>query len=112
VTQVTGDMVKEPKLWEPKALAMGPKLLALATSLDLWEPNALAIITWKSNFLATHTSLLNHQSAKRFNQYKNTKNNINRTDYTESYASFLLFLLFWAFDHHYEPCHRHRDISF
>jgi len=34
------------------------------------------------------------------------------TDYTESYVSFLLFLLFCCFNHHNEPCHRHKDISF
>jgi len=33
------------------------------------------------------------------------------TDYTEN-VSFLLFLLFWGFNHHNEPCHRHKDISF
>jgi len=37
---------------------------------------------------------------------------MNHTDYTENCVSFLLFLLFWGFNHHNEPCHRHKDISF
>jgi len=34
------------------------------------------------------------------------------TYYTESYVNFLLFLIFLGFNHHNEPCHRHKDISF
>jgi len=36
---------------------------------------------------------------------------LSRTDFTEGYVRFSLFLPFWGFNHHYEPCHRHGDIS-